>query len=216
MNIMNLLYKLKNISNITKFKKLNTSGKIKVILAVGILLFSGYQYFTQNNLIEETKNFISEKTEHNNTQENTTDKNLYPVLYTFDGDTYFVNINGKKEKIRVLGIDTPEKKGGFRPEGCFGDHASDYAKEKLSHKKVSLLKPKGYNNTDKYGRLLRYVFLDGEDFGAHLISEGYAFSYKKFNHPRRNYYNRLEKEAQKNKKGMWNPENCDYWGGLHY
>jgi len=56
------------------------------------------------------------------------------------------------------------------------------------------------------------VFLNGEDFGAHLIKEGYAFSYKRFPHPRLKYYNQLEKEAQKNKKGMWNPDNCEYWG----
>jgi len=210
MNIVRLLHKLKNTRNITKFKTLDKSGKIKVLFGSGILLFSGYQYFAQNNIVEDAKFFISEKTEI------FTDKNIYPVVYTFDGDTYFVKIDGKKEKVRVLGIDTPEKKGGFRPEGCFGDHASDYAKEKLKNKKVSLLKPEGYDETDKYGRLLRYVFLDGEDFGAHLISEGYAFSYKKFKHPRRSHYNFLEKEAQKNKKGMWNPDNCDYWGGLHY
>ncbi len=188
--------------NITKKQKEILS---KIVGGVIILGLSAYGYNTQ-----ESTPFVEIQNENNEE-----DTNLYSVLYTFDGDTYFVQIEGKKEKIRVLGIDTPEKEGGFRPEGCFGDHASEYAREALQNKKVSLLQPKGYEDKDKYGRLLRYVFLDGEDFGAHLISEGYAFSYKKFKHPRRNYYNTLEKEAQKNKKGMWNPENCDYWGGIH-
>jgi len=190
-----------NFKNIIQKKK---KLIIKIALFGVISLFGGYNYlgeFTEEN---------SQRTE----KERETDE--YPVVHIFDGDTYFINVNGKKEKIRVLGIDTPEKEGGFRPEGCFGDHASDYAKEQLTNKKVGLLKPSTHENTDKYGRLLRYVFLDGQDFGAHLISEGYAFSYKKFPHPRRAYYNTLEKEAQKNKKGMWNPDNCDYWGGLHY
>lgn len=214
MNIMNLLYKLKNIT------KKQTVLISKIIIGSAIVSLSAYNYFVENkssekyNPIEFINTQMSKAVSTEDLKQS--DENIYPVLYTFDGDTYFVKVNGKKEKIRVLGIDTPEKKGGFRPEGCFGDHASDYAKEKLKNKKVSLLKPKGYDETDKYGRLLRYVFLDGEDFGAHLISEGYAFSYKKFKHPRLSYYNSLEKEAQKNKKGMWNPDNCDYWGGLHY
>jgi len=144
--------------------------------------------------------------------EKNSDSNLYEIEYLYDGDTYIVWIDGKKEKIRVLGIDTPEKKGGFRPEGCYGGHASTYAKKALLGKKVGLLKPKNHESKDKYGRLLRYVFLDGKDFGAHLIEEGYAFSYKRFSHPRLKYYNQLEKKSQKNKKGMWNPDNCDYWG----
>ncbi len=214
MNIISIFKKLKNIT------KKQRALIFKIITISSVILFTTYNHFTENETQEKYDIFKTTNTQTSKVTatENLiqSDKNTYPVLYTFDGDTYFININGKKEKIRVLGIDTPEKKGGFRPEGCFGDHASDYAKEKLKNKKVSLLKPKGYDETDKYGRLLRYVFLDGEDFGAHLISEGYAFSYKKFKHPRRSYYNTLEKEAQKNKKGMWNPSNCDYWGGLHY
>jgi len=187
-----------NFKNITKKKYINI---MKVVIFVAIALFGGYNYLVES---------VEKQSMHAESNYSNTDKNTYPILYTFDGDTYSVKVNEKKEKIRVLGIDTPEKKGGFRPEGCFGDHASDYAKEQLQNKKVGLLKPSTYENTDKYGRLLRYVFLDGQDFGAHLISEGYAFSYKKFPHPRRAHYNALEKEAQKNKKGMWNPDNCDY------
>ena len=160
----------------------------------------------------ETDIYSSKNSETESAKNSSSDKNLYQIEYVYDGDTYQIWINGKKEKIRVLGIDTPEKTGGFRPEGCFGNDASAYAKKQLRNKKVGLLQPKNHESTDKYGRLLRYVFLNGEDFGAHLIKEGYAFSYKRFPHPRLKYYNQLEKEAQKNKKGMWNPDNCEYWG----
>ena len=165
-----------------------------------------------SEISEENFTYPSTNLETESTEKSDSDKNLYDIEYVYDGDTYQIWINGKKEKIRVLGIDTPEKTGGFRPEGCFGNDASAYAKKKLRNKKVGLLQPKNHESTDKYGRLLRYVFLDGEDFGAHLIQEGYAFSYKRFPHPRLKYYNQLEKEAQKNKKGMWNPDNCEYWG----
>lgn len=136
----------------------------------------------------------------------------YPIWNIIDGDTLEILKNGEKTKIRILGINTPEKEGGFRPAECFGDHASDYAKTFLHNKTVVLLESKTGDKVDKYGRLLRYVFVDGQDFGGHLITLGYAESYKRFPHDRKNYYNNLETQAQKSKKGMWNPENCEYWG----
>ena len=191
------------------------------LLSLFSVFFSGCSISEQDidDVLEEIKEIQEiqeteeqEEGEIKNPEDETSDKNLYDVEYLYDGDTYSIWVDGKKEKIRVLGIDTPEKTGGFRPEECFGGHASTYAKKQLLGKKVALLKPETHENTDKYGRLLRYVFLDGNDFGGHLTEEGYAFSYKKFPHPRLTYYNQLEKEAQKNKKGMWNPDNCDYWG----
>lgn len=136
----------------------------------------------------------------------------YPIWKVIDGDTLEVIRNEEVVKIRILGIDTPEKEGGFRPAECFGDHASDYAKTFLESKTAVLLESKTGDKVDKYGRLLRYVFIDGKDFGGHLITQGYAESYKKFPHDRKHHYNTLETQAQKNKKGMWNPENCEYWG----
>lgn len=134
----------------------------------------------------------------------------YKIEYIYDGDTLSLIIDGKKEKIRILGIDTPEV-DGYRTAECYGDDASAYAKEYLKKKRVTLLKSKIGDEKDRYERLLRYVFVEGKDFGAHLIKEGYAESYKIFPHDRMEYYNELEKEAQENKKGMWNEENCSYW-----
>jgi micrococcal nuclease len=225
------------------FSFFNTSMK-QIILSkhLSSLLFLLFVFFSAFSLIgcegvenpennEETKSEIKsetisefsgqnidEKMPEKNTDENISDENVYKIARVIDGDTYEILINGKKEKIRVLGIDTPEKKGGFRPEGCFGNDASIYAKTQLREKDVALLNPKAKKNDednenrDKYGRLLRYVFVEGRDFGAHLITEGYASSYKKFPHERLQYYNQLEKTAQQQQKGMWNPENCEYWG----
>lgn len=165
----------------------------------------------------ENKAKIPEKTQKNvEISENFSEKNeeylLFQVVEVFDGDTYKVMVNGKLEKIRAIGIDTPEVDGGYKTAECYGDDASEYAKEKLLGKKVGLLRPKNYDDKDRYGRLLRYVFVDGEDFGAHLLKEGYASAYKKFSHPRKNYYLTLEKTAQEEEKGMWSPENCSFWG----
>lgn len=136
----------------------------------------------------------------------------YTISRVIDGDTIYVIVNGKERKIRIMGIDTPEKEGGFRTAECFGDDASIFAKEFLKGKRVALLQSKIGDTEDKYGRWLRYVFVDGRDFGALLIAQGYAESYKRFPHDRKKYYNELEKKSQKQKNGMWNPDNCLFWG----
>ncbi len=234
MSIRSIVYEVKNIWKRIQNKRFTPSEKIKFIFIVGIVCFVSYQYLSKETSYEDTSFGYKEYKEKEYEEKGYKAKEYeakgykakeyeakgytptlqqYPVVYVLDGDTYIVQIHGKKEKVRVLGIDTPEKSGGFRPAGCFGDEASLYAKHQLKNKKVSLIHPKGYSNTDKYGRLLRYVLVNGKDFGAHLISEGYAFSYKKFYHPRQQYYNMLEKNAQKQQKGMWSPINCQYLDG---
>jgi micrococcal nuclease len=133
----------------------------------------------------------------------------YSVEFVIDGDTIIVSMDGRSEKVRLLGIDTPEKTGGFRTVGCFGDDASEYMKNLLYGKRVILLWD---GNRDKYDRILAYVFSNGRDIGAHLIEQGYAFAYRKFSHDREVYYLELERKAKKNKTGMWSQENCGYWG----
>lgn len=183
------------------------------------LLFFIPVFFTGCSTIDKTSNekesshsFVLEEKQWNDDKKEDKEILGYEIWNVIDGDTLEVIIHEKTEKIRILGINTPEKEGGFRTAECFGDHASDYAKEYLDNKKVLLLESKTGDKKDRYGRLLRYVFVEGEDFGAHLIKEGYAESYKKFPHDRQSYYNTLESESQKQNKGMWNPENCEFWG----
>lgn len=128
---------------------------------------------------------------------------LVTVVQVFDGDTFSAKINGVTEKIRIVGIDTPEVSGGYRDAECFGKEASVFTKALLSGKSVQLQTSRLGDKTDKYGRLLRYVVLDGKDVGEMLISKGYAESYKKFLHDRRNEYNQQEINAKNSKMGLW-------------
>ncbi len=136
---------------------------------------------------------------------------LFPVARIVDGDTIWVRINGEDEKIRLLGIDTPETEKDFTPVECYADQAEDYLTELLASKQVALLTSKIGDQVDQYDRLLRYVFADGKDVGAELVAQGYAFAFRRYPHDRMVYYVQLETEAKQNKKGMWNPENCSYW-----
>ena len=79
----------------------------------------------------------------------------YLVTKVIDGDT--IQIEGG-QKVRYIGIDTPETVDPTRPDGCFGKEASEKNKNLVLGKKVRL--EKDVSLTDRYGRLLRYVYVD--------------------------------------------------------
>jgi len=89
-----------------------------------------------------------------------------------DGDTIDVLIGGEKMRLRYIGIDTPETVDPRRPVGCFGKEASARNRELVEGKTVGL--EKDVSETDRYGRLLRYVWLEGRMVNARLVEEGYA------------------------------------------
>ncbi|MEK3886492.1 thermonuclease family protein [Bacillus sp. FSL K6-3431] len=95
------------------------------------------------------------------------------VVRTVDGDTIEVKMNnGDIEKVRMILIDTPETKHprlGVQP---FGIEASDFTKEFLTDKEVRL--ELDVSERDRYGRLLAYVWADGENFNKVLVEEGLA------------------------------------------
>jgi len=128
-----------------------------------------------------------------------------------DGDTLRLKIGKKTEKLRIIGIDTPETVDPRKPVQCFGKEATAKLKSLLSRKTVTLEKNPA-EDRDKYKRLLRYVFVKGEDIGATMIHDGFAFSYKQYPHPRLEVYNALEIEAREAKRGLWGTA-CDYAGG---
>lgn len=125
-----------------------------------------------------------------------------PVLRVADGDTFRVSIAGKSETVRIIGIDTPETVDPRKEVQCYGKEASDRLKELLAGAEVTLARNPA-EDRDKYRRMLRYVELRGEDIGARMIREGYAFSYKAYPHPRLEAYNALEKAARAEKRGLW-------------
>lgn len=89
------------------------------------------------------------------------------VLSNNDGDTLTVIIDGRKEKIRLLGMDTPEIAQGF-----WGKEAQKYT-EKLTTGKEIMLET-DVQERDQFGRLLAYVFIDGQFLNLLLIQAGYA------------------------------------------
>lgn len=133
----------------------------------------------------------------NASDDNSTDQNrFYKVTKVIDGDT--IEIEGG-QRIRYIGIDTPES---TIQHECFGKEASAKNKELVEGKLVRLVKD--VSETDKYKRLLRYVYVDNQLVNETLVKDGYAnaVSYP----PDIKYqdkFNAAEKQAREANLGLW-------------
>jgi micrococcal nuclease len=92
-----------------------------------------------------------------------------PVVRVVDGDTIDVRVAGRTERVRVLGIDTPER------GACYADRASAETARLALDTRVVLRGDPTQARRDRYGRLLAYVALpSGADLGRGLLEGGYA------------------------------------------
>ena len=123
----------------------------------------------------------------------------FKVTRAVDGDT--IEIEGG-EKVRYIGIDTPETVDPRKPVQCFGIEASKKNKELVEGKTVRL--EKDITDRDKYSRLLRYIWVDELFVNLELVKQGFATSYT---YPPDIKYQEeflaAEKEARENKLGLW-------------
>jgi micrococcal nuclease len=94
------------------------------------------------------------------------------VMSVVDGDTLDVRWNGRTERVRLLGVDTPETVDPHRPVGCYGPEASAFTHRRLQGRTVHLRFDR--ERRDRYGRLLAYVEVDGRRFNDELLTGGYA------------------------------------------
>ena len=87
----------------------------------------------------------------------------------------------------------------------FGQEVSAFTTAVLEGRTVQLETDRTGDTVDRYGRLLRYVYLDGQNFNARLISEGYAHAIRGFRYSKRASFIRLEEAAKRLGKGLWSP-----------
>ena len=94
------------------------------------------------------------------------------VERVIDGDTIQVRFEGNSYTVRLIGVDTPETKHPTQTVEYFGREASAFTKAHLEGKTVALVRDRTGDTAERYGRWLRYVYLDGDNFNARLIREG--------------------------------------------
>lgn len=202
--------------------KLNRILKRNKILAKFLIFcLLGVLAFFNKNFTDDSD--ISKDFSANN------DENFYQmakVTKVIDGDTIKVDIDGKVYKVRFIGINCPEI---GENEEFFGKEAYEFSKEKLDGMEIFL--QKDVSETDKYGRLLRYVWLEKPkdlnnpskdeirdlSINGILVREGYAkanyyppdTSYTKF-------LKEIEKQAKKENLSMWNEKERSLWENRNY
>lgn len=129
---------------------------------------------------------------------------FYRVSEVYDGDTVAVQMDGRTEKVRMIGVDTPETHKPNSPVECGGPEASDFTIKQLSGAEVRLEADKINQNRDRYDRLLRYIYLkDGTLFNKLLITEGYGTPYTTYPFEKKVEFVEAGNEAKLANKGVW-------------
>jgi len=122
---------------------------------------------------------------------------LYASLFAFpakvikisDGDTITVLNDKEQTKVRLYGIDTPEKKQDY------GQKSKQFLASLIAGQMVEL-EPKG---KDRYKRMLGIIRYKDQDINAQMVLNGYAWAYVKYSR----IYVDQEKTARENKRGLW-------------
>jgi len=130
------------------------------------------------------------------------------VARVVDGDTIRVAIGGREEAVRLIGIDTPETVAPERPVECFGPEASTRLADLLGEgEEVRLETDPTQDERDRFGRLLAYVFAEGESRSANerLVESGHArvFVFGGTPFARADDFMRAEAAAREEERGLW-------------
>ena len=126
-----------------------------------------------------------------------------------DGDTVSVEVYGRVQPVRLIGVDTPETVAPDLPVGCYGKKASAYTERELTDRLIRLEIPRIGDSEDAYGRTLAYVYLDKDGDGTyeHLFNEDLIVSglarTTTFSHTYRREFERLREEAEERGTGLW-------------
>ncbi len=128
-----------------------------------------------------------------------TSAETHRVRQVIDGDTITVSGIGT---VRLIGVDAPEKTGGYRESEPYGDAATRYLKGLIEGKLVTL--EYDGDRKDQYNRTLAYVLLeDGTCVNEEIIRAGWAETYRRFEYWRKPAFQAAEREARAARRGIW-------------
>ena len=128
------------------------------------------------------------------------------VKRVIDGDTIMLESG---ERVRLIGVDTPESVDPRRPVERFGKEASAFTRRMAQGKRVHLEydpanAARGHKDNTQQRRTLAYVFLeDGTLLNAEIIRQGYGYALTRFPFSRLEEFRRLEREARDQRRGLW-------------
>jgi len=165
-------------------------------------------------LINEIKNRINTDEKTNEPQQQTALKlDTYTFLKVIDWDTLKVKNNNEEINIRMIGLDAPEKSTTrYWYTECFWNEATNHLTEILSWiTTIQVEQDPTQWETDKYWRLLWYVFFSWNNINQKMIEDGYWFEYT-YNLPYKyqKEFKKAEKSARLNKLWLWDKNTCNW------
>ena len=131
----------------------------------------------------------------------------FPVRRVLDGDTVEIQYDGNPMTVRLIGVDTPETVHPTKPVQVFGKEASAFTRNLLTGESVYLRFDE--DRTDKYGRLLAYLYRvpDGLFVNLEIVRQGYGHAYTRFPFKHMELFRHYEQQARTAKKGLWESAN---------
>lgn len=175
------------------------------IVILSTVLLCSYFNIDISGYVAKINNKLNNISSIKTVSSTSSDKEIVELIKCVDGDTATFSINGKRKKVRFLGIDTPESVHPYKEVEEYGSSASEYTCNLL--KNANLLELSYENNlskTDKYGRILAWVWADNELVQEKLVSIGYAkvkYVYAKYS--KLDILYKAQKEAKEKKLGIW-------------
>ncbi len=130
---------------------------------------------------------------------------LVEIAHVIDGDTVDIDINGHTERVRLIGLNTPETKHPTKPVECFGPEASAYLTQLLP-KGTDVRIERDVEARDRYGRMLLYVYRDSDNLFVNLdlVARGYGTPMSiEPNTFHRNDFVRAASQAEAANVGLW-------------
>jgi micrococcal nuclease len=162
-------------------------GKLIIIIALSIVIIVLLTEFEQKRLGDDLN------------------MPTYSVVRVADGDTITVNYNGKNERVRLIGIDSPELNVETNNPECFARESAAFAKDRMAGQRVGLVFDDSQGKRDRFDRLLAHIILPGgENYQQLALANGYA-NYFRYNKPFLfdDAYKQAENLAKQKNRGLW-------------
>lgn len=172
---------------------MNQLKKIGILLIIGIIIILARQYEWKRT-IQAPPDIAGQAT----------------LVRVVDGDTLIVDLDGVEERIRIIGIDTPESVKPNTPVQCFAKEATAHLTEILGQNEILTIETDPTQDTrDTYDRMLAHVFIGKENIAEVMIADGYAYEYT-YDKPYiyQNKYKNAQSEARSAERGLWSPDTC--------
>ena len=172
--------------------------RVKILFLLGLLAAAAIEVGSTSR--QEAPVGISEQSRES--RQEVSEKRL--VIRVIDGDTIVVSPN---EKVRLIGVDTPETVHPNKTVQCFGKDAKEFTRSMVERKSIRLVLDESNvatNHKDRYGRTLAYVYFDDRTMlNAELIRQGYAHAYTRFPFRHVVEFRQLESIARSQALGLW-------------